>query len=109
MPFDENLANRMRVLLDQKVKLSEKRMFGGIGFLLNGNLVCGVQNQNVIARIGPDNYASALEKPFTKPFDMTGRPMAGWVEVLPEGAVSDTDLMVWLQMSLDFAATLLPK
>jgi hypothetical protein len=109
MAFDQNLAEHIRILLNQNTLVSEKRMFGGIGFLLNGNLVCGVHGENLIARIGSDIYGTALEKPFTKPFDMTGRPMSGWVEVTPEGVAADSDLQYWVQMSLSYVGTLPPK
>ena len=78
MAYDEGLAQRMRAAL-AVIPIDEKNMFGGIGFLLNGNMACGVnKDEPGSVRVGPDAYEDALAEPHTKEFDMTGRPMRGW-------------------------------
>jgi hypothetical protein len=86
MAFDEKLAARMRKALDERqAGAVEKRMFGGVAFLLNGNICCGVHKEAMIVRLAPDATEAALRQPHTKPFDLTGRPMKGWVLVEAEG------------------------
>jgi TfoX/Sxy family transcriptional regulator of competence genes len=77
MAYDELLAVRMRAALGPLPNLVEKKMFGGVGFLINGNMACGVHKNNMIVRVGPAKYKEALARPHTRPFDMTGRPMSG--------------------------------
>ena len=84
-------------------------MFGGIGFLLNGNMACGVNKDDLIVRVGPEAYETALAEVHTKEFDMTGRPMKGLVVVRPEGYETDEALKSWVQRGVDFALTLPPK
>jgi TfoX/Sxy family transcriptional regulator of competence genes len=84
-------------------------MFGGIGFLLNGNMACGVHDQELIVRVGPEHSAEALAQPYTRLFDMTGRPMSGWIVVDPPGCRSQEDLQAWLNQGIEFARTLPPK
>src|SRR5476649_1929772 len=85
MPFDESLAGRIRVALARKKNIEEKKMFGAIGFLLNGNMLVGVWKKSLIVRLGPDGYEDAQLEPHVKEFDITGRPMKGWVLVEPAG------------------------
>jgi len=87
----------------------EKKMFGGVGYLLNGNMACGVNKKDLIIRVGPDTYEFNLNEPHTRPFDMTGRPMTGWIVVKEEGYSSGNDLAVWVQKGVDFALSLPPK
>jgi TfoX/Sxy family transcriptional regulator of competence genes len=89
--------------------LEEKKMFGGVGFLVNGNMACGVHKKDMIVRVGPENHKDALARPHTHIFDMTGRPMAGWVMVEPEGCATENDLKGWIQQGLAFAHTLPAK
>ena len=84
-------------------------MFGGICFLLYGNMACGVLGDNLIVRVGPANYEKALEKPHTGIFDFTGRPMKGWVVVNREGLESDHELHIWVREGEGFALSLPPK
>ena len=84
-------------------------MFGGIGFLVRGNMACGVHGDDMIVRVGAENYAAALKQPFTHPFDMTGKPMAGWITVGPQGYEKDADLQAWIRQGLDFTGTLPAK
>jgi len=76
--------------------LVEKKMFGGVGFMLNGNMACGVNKEDLIARIGPEKYEQGLTHPHVRPFDFTGRPMKGWVMVGPDGVSTDDDLQDWV-------------
>jgi TfoX/Sxy family transcriptional regulator of competence genes len=86
--------------------LEKKKMFGGVGFLVNGNMACGVHKNNMIVRVGPEKHAWALAQPHTRPFDMTGRPMSGWVEVEPPGCTSESALKAWVDLGLAFALSL---
>src|SRR5665648_337703 len=85
MAYDENLGLRISEILANVSGLEEKKMFGGVGFLVNGNMACGVHKDNLIVRVGPGNYQSTLETEHVKVFDMTGRPMTGWVMVAAPG------------------------
>jgi TfoX/Sxy family transcriptional regulator of competence genes len=109
MGHSEGLAQRIRLELQGLPGLTEKKMFGGIGFMLHGNLACGVQKEDLIVRVGPDRYAEALEYPEARPFDSTGRSMTGWV-VIPEASLSSQQsLREWLRWCVDFTATLPQK
>ena len=107
MAYDLVLAERLREAV-KELPVIEKKMFGGVAFMLNGNMLIGIHGDNLIARVGPGKDKTSLSKPYTKPFDMTGHPMSGWVEVLPSGCKSDQDLKTWVTNSLEFVATL-PK
>lgn len=109
MAFDEGLAQRIRELIEEQPGFSEKRMFGGVGFMLRGNMACGVNKEDLIVRVGPDHYDEALAQPSARPFDFTGRPMKGWVTVAPDGYESDRDLESWVRQGVDFALSLPPK
>lgn len=109
MAYDETLAARVSAVLATQPNLSEKKMFGGVGYLLKGNMACGVHKEYLIVRVGPDSYQQALDGPHTKVFDITGRPMTGWVMVAPSGCDSEQALKSWVLQGVDFAATLPPK
>jgi len=109
MAYDQNLAQRVRDELGEVSGILEKKMFGGVGFLVNGNMACGVHGEDLIIRVGKDHYNEALSQPHTKLFDMTGRPMSGWVMVVPQGVETETDLRKWLQEGVDFACSLPAK
>ncbi len=109
MPYDEMLAVRIRAFLGPPPELEEKKMFGGVGFLVNGNMACGVHKNDLIVRVGAANYAEALSRPYTRVFDMTGRPMAGWVMVEPEGWAAQADLKNWVEQGLAFARSIHAK
>jgi TfoX/Sxy family transcriptional regulator of competence genes len=109
MAYDEQLADRITELLKDQSDLIEKKMFGGIGYLLRGNMACGVTGGDLIVRVGREDYADALVKEFTKPFDMTGRAMTGWVVVTPEGISTDNELWEWVDRGIQFALSLPPK
>ena len=109
MAFDEKLAQRVRDNLQHNPGYSERKMFGGVGFMLKGNMACGVNGDNLIVRVGKENYEQALQEPFVVEFDMTGRPMTGWVSVLPQGLEADDALTDWIRQGLIFALSLPPK
>jgi hypothetical protein len=109
MVYDEELEQRVQELLDDQPELVAKRMFGGVGFMVQGNMACGVHKDKLIVRVGPDSYEEALSRRHTREFDMTGRPMRGWVMVEPEGFASDSDLQAWVLQGVGFALSLPPK
>jgi TfoX/Sxy family transcriptional regulator of competence genes len=109
MAYDEGLAQRIQEILDDIPGIEEKKMFGGICYLIKGNMACGVYKDFLIVRVGPDNYADSLAKPHAAEFDITGRPMKGWVMVSAEGYDDDAVLHDWVRMGLDFAGSLPPK
>jgi TfoX/Sxy family transcriptional regulator of competence genes len=109
MAFDEALAERIRKGLARRKSIQEKRMFGGIGFLLNGNMLVGVWKESLIVRLGPEDGDQALLEPHAREFDITGRAMKGWVLVDPEGIESDDDLSGWIQRALKFVGKLPAK
>jgi TfoX/Sxy family transcriptional regulator of competence genes len=106
MAHDELLAIRISAALGPLSGVEEKKMFGGVGFLVNGNMACGVHKNNMIVRVGPEKHAWALAQPHTRPFDMTGRPMSGWVEVEPPGCATESALKAWVDLGLAFALSL---
>jgi TfoX/Sxy family transcriptional regulator of competence genes len=106
--FSESLAARIRDALAQMRNVEEKKMFGGVGFLLNGNMLVGVWKNSLIVRLGPKDGELALGEPHVKEFDITGRPMKGWVMVEPEGIDDDEQLKAWIERALNFVETL-PK
>ncbi len=109
MAYDENLATEVRAALGEQDGLSERKMFGGIGFMLHGNMCCGIQKSDLILRLGPDRGAEALHDPHMKPFDTTGRPMKGWAVINANALEDEVELSHWVQQSADFALTLPPK
>ena len=109
MAFDENLADRIRHALARKKNIDEKKMFGGIGFLLNGNMLVGVWKDSLIVRLGHDDGDKALLEPHVRPFDITGRAMKGWLLVEPEGVQDDAELTAWIQQAAKFVGSLPAK
>jgi len=109
MAYDEKLAGRLRKALRGAGTVSEKKMFGGIAFMLNGNMCCGVINDLLMARVGPEAYSGALERPYARPMDFTKRPMKGYVYVEPGGLRSDDELREWVGRCVEFVRTLPEK
>jgi TfoX/Sxy family transcriptional regulator of competence genes len=109
MAYDEGLAQRIREILEELPEFDEKKMFGGICFLLNGNMACGIIKDDLIVRVGPEKYEDCLKSPNTRKFDITGKPMKGWVTVSCEGYESDRNLTRWVMRGADFALSLPPK
>jgi TfoX/Sxy family transcriptional regulator of competence genes len=109
MAYDEGLAQRVREALVRQPGLSEKKMFGGVSFLLNGNMACGVIKDELIVRVGPEQYAEAVAQRHTRPFDIAGRMMTGWIMVAAAGSQSNDALHAWLEQGLIFARSLPAK
>ena len=109
MAYDEQLAGRVRGVLARRKDVSEKKMFGGLSFMLGGNMCCGVDKDNLMIRVGPDQHEAALAQPHARPMDFTGRPLRGMVYVGPDGYRSDEALVKWVQRGVDFALSLPPK
>jgi TfoX/Sxy family transcriptional regulator of competence genes len=109
MAFDEALAGRIRQRLARRKNVEERRMFGGVGFLLNGNLLVGVWKESLVVRLGADDGEEALKEPHVKEFDITGRPMRNWVLVEPEGVQDDDQLAGWIQRAVKFVGALPAK
>lgn len=108
MAYNIKLAERIRSELND-VPFVEKKMFGGVGFLLNGNLACGVNKDDFIVRVDPEKHTTLLRKPHVHPFAMTGRPMKGWLVVDAEGVKTEKQLSGWVQEGVAFASSLPPK
>jgi hypothetical protein len=109
MAYDTVLADRVRAQLDGEAGLAEKAMFGGIAFLVDGNMAVGISGDELMVRVGPDASDEALAEPFTRPFDMTGRPMRGWILVGAGGIAHDGELAEWVNRGVRFARSLPPK
>ncbi|MGC1164534.1 MAG: TfoX/Sxy family protein [Solirubrobacterales bacterium] len=109
MAFDETLAQRIRDLLAPRAGLSERKMFGGIAFMLDGNMAVGVIGEDLMARLDPEDAERALKEPHTRPMDFTGRPSKNMIYVDAAGTALDTDLASWVDAGADFAASLPPK
>ena len=109
MAFDEQLASRIRTVLGKRKGLIEKTMFGGIGFLLNGNMCCGVHGSELIVRLAPGETEAALAESHTRRFDLSGRPMNGWILVEAKGLNTDAKLARWVTIAVKYAASLPPK
>jgi hypothetical protein len=109
MAYDEGVVQRIEEALPDGVNLEQKKMFGGVGFLDRGNLAVGTSNDHLMVRVGKDAYEEALKRPGARVFDMTGRPMAGWIMVEPPGYESDADLSRWTGDALSFTSTLPAK
>jgi len=103
--YDEKLAGRIRALLEGKRGIVEKRMFGGIAFLLRGKMCCGVLNADLVARVGAEDYGKALKRRHVRPMDFTGRAIKGFVYVGPGGTNARRDLQRWLDQCLAFASS----
>lgn len=109
MAYDEGLAERIRERLGADPGVTEKRMFGGIAFMHRGNMAVGVSGEDLMVRVGPDATDAALARPGTRVFDMTGRPMRGWILVAGTAVAEDQVLTEWIEEGRAFAATLPPK
>jgi TfoX/Sxy family transcriptional regulator of competence genes len=109
MAYDESLADRVRELLMARADVSERKMFGGIAFMVGGNMACGVLGEDLIVRLGEDEAEKALAEDGVRPFDFTGRPMKTTVYVSPERTSDDAGLAEWVEAGADFAASLPAK
>ncbi len=106
MVYDEKLADRVRKSLKGKKNITEKKMFGGIAFLLGGKMFCGVLKNDLVVRTGEEYYKKALTKPHTRPFDFSGKPSRGFVYVGPGGLKTEKILSEWVNSGIKFVASL---
>jgi TfoX/Sxy family transcriptional regulator of competence genes len=110
MAYDEALAERVRAVISLRENVTEKKMFGGIAFMVGGNMACGVSSSSeLIVRLGPEESEKALAEPGVRVFDLTGRRMRGWLLVEPGAIETDDQLAGWVDAGADFAASLPPK
>ena len=109
MAYDEELAWRIRTVLPRHQGITEKKMFGGISFMLGGNMCCGVMGNDLVVRVGPERHEEALAKPHARPMDFTGRPLRGLVYVGPGAHQASDTLREWVKRGVDFAESLPPK
>lgn len=109
MAYDQHVAERIRHWIDRRRGFEEKAMFGGIGFLLNGNMCIGIWKDSLVLRVGKDAWESYLEQEFVAEFDITGRSMTGWVLVEPDGFDTESQLDEHLSAALQFVRTLPAK
>ncbi len=109
MAYDEELASRIRTLMDDPLGVSERKMFGGIAFMVYGNMCVGIVGRDLMVRIQPNEYERLLQEPFARPMEFTGKPMKGFLFVDGDGIESDPELEVWLDRARAFVATLPPK
>lgn len=109
MAYDEELAGRVRARLRRRDGVSERRMFGGIAFLLNGHMACGVQDDRLMLRLGPAGAAAGLRQPHTSPMDFTGKPLSSMLYVERVGWQDDAQLRRWVDEAVRFASSLPPK
>jgi hypothetical protein len=110
MAYDEDLANRLRDLLSDQDAVREKKMFGGLAFLLNGHMtVSASRSGGLLARIDPSDAATALSSPHVAQMEMRGRAMDGWITIAPDGLKTEQELSAWVKRSVAFVKTLPPK
>ena len=109
MPYDEGLAQRIREALNQRSDIKEKKMFGGIAFMLSGNMCCGVVRDTLMLRVGPEQYDAALNRPHAREMDFTGKPMKGMIYVDPGGITEERMLEEWLAWGVRYAESLPAK
>lgn len=106
MAYSQALAERVRQALRTHRGVTEKKLFGGVGFMLGGNLLVCVWQQSLIVRLGREKAATALKQDHVREFDVTGRPMKGWIMVDPNGLDTDKQLADWVEQALAFVETL---
>lgn len=109
MSYDESLISQIRQLLGRKKNLSEQKMFGGVAFLLSGNVCCGAWAEFLILRLGEDMARQVLGEQNTRPFDITGKPLRGWAMVEPAGWQDAAKLRRWVAWAVEFTNTLPAK
>jgi TfoX/Sxy family transcriptional regulator of competence genes len=109
LAFDEALADRIRDCLASRSELTERKMFGGIAFMLAGNMAVGVIGEDLMVRLDPADAERALAEPHARPMDFTGKPAKNMVYVDPEGTASEEDLVAWVEAGAEYAMSLPPK
>lgn len=108
MAYDLDLADRIRRALGARAAVTEKAMFGGLSFLLNGKTFCGIVKRELMVRVGPDRYEESLALPHVRPMDFTGKPLKGYVYVGPEGCLTQPMVRSWVDKGKAFVETLKP-
>jgi len=106
MAYDETLADRIRRALGPRADVTEKKMFGGLAFLLDGRMFCGILKGDLMVRVGPERHKAALAEAHVRPMDFTGRPMNGYVFVGPGGSRTEKAIKRWVDQGAAFVATL---
>ena len=109
MAYSEALADRARLALGQQTAFSERKMFGGLAFMVNGHMCCGILGDELMVRVGPDGYEDALAQPHARVMDFTGRPSRGMIYVGTAGVETDAGLEAWVARGLAFVNSLPPK
>lgn len=109
MAYDEGLAERVRDVIGARRGVEEQRMFGGLSFLLNGHMCCGVLDDRLVLRLGDEAARDALENEHAAPMDFTGRPMKSMVYLSAAGVDDDAALRSWIERAVDFVSALTPK
>jgi TfoX/Sxy family transcriptional regulator of competence genes len=110
MAYDEELANRLREALSGEDAISEKKMFGGLAFLLHGHITVSASGRGgLLVRLDPAKTDAALKRPHASLMNMGGRTMEGWIRVAPQGVATKRDLAAWVRRSLDYVRTMPPK
>lgn len=108
MAYNLELAKRLATEI-KGLPAVEKKMFGGVGFLIHGNMACGVHKDAIMVRVDPAKHESLLKKAHVRPFDISGRPMKGWLLVDPDGCKTAKQFSAWVKEGVEFALTLPPK
>lgn len=110
MAYDEQVADEVRRVLDGRPGVTEKKMFGGLGMLLNGNMAVAIRGKGgLMVRVDPADYAGLLAEPGAEPTEMQGRPMRGWITLAPSACASTDALRAWVDRAAAYTATLPPK
>ena len=109
MAYDEGVAERIREVFGDRPDIVEKKMFGGIAFMHAGNMCCGIVDDMLMARVGPDAYEEAMKRPHAREMDFTGKSLKGFVYVEAEGFAEDDELRNWLARCEAFTSSLPPK
>jgi TfoX/Sxy family transcriptional regulator of competence genes len=109
MAYSERLASRVREILLEEGDVDERKMFGGLAFMVGGHMCCGIIGEELMLRLGPDRAETALQEPHVRPMDFTGRPMKGYVYVAAGGIRTEGNLRRWLTLAREFNAALPPR
>ncbi len=109
MAYSEKLADRIRKMLARHKAVAERKMFGGLCFLLQGNMCCGVESTRLVVRVGPERSGQLLRKRHVRPMDFTGKPLRGFIYVMPEGIKSRQALEAWVAFGVQYAKSLPAK
>lgn len=109
MAYDEALADRVRALVAGRPGFREQKMFGGLAFMLNGNMACGIMGSELIVRVGKENFDATITLPHARVFDMTGRPMRSFIHVAADGLATDEGLTEWADRGIAYVDSMPPK